>query len=316
MLHVVVGILTNNQSQVLITQRRSGTHLAGMWEFPGGKLEPGETRITALSRELREELGVEVTLAEPLIRIRHHYPERDVLLDVWTINQYQGHAFGCEQQPLRWVFPEDLGSYNLPPADAPILKALSLPDNYVILDADNQSSTDLHNQLQCNAAHQCSVFLLRSKTLDSQHYTRLAMDLIQLSRKLKVKLLLNSTVEQVINLGAAGLHLSTQAACCLDSRPLTHNFLLGVSCHNLGELQIAQRLGADFALLSPVKHTQSHPGSTPLGWSQFSKLVDQINIPVYALGGLTHADLVEAKKNGAQGLAGISVFQESTGYSS
>ncbi len=315
MLHVVVGILTNNQSQVLITQRRSGTHLAGMWEFPGGKLEPGETRITALSRELREELGVEVTLAEPLIRIRHHYPERDVLLDVWKINQYQGQAFGREQQPLQWVFPKDLSSYNLPPADTPILKALSLPDNYVILDADNQSPTDLHEQLQYNAARQCSVFLLRSKTLDSQHYTRLAMDLIQLSRKLKVKLLLNRTVEQVINLGAAGLHLSTQAARFLDSRPLTHNFLLGVSCHNLGELQIAQRLDADFALLSPVQYTQSHPGSTPLGWNQFSKLVDQINIPVYALGGLTHADLVEARKNGAQGLAGISVFQESADFS-
>jgi 8-oxo-dGTP diphosphatase len=311
MLHVVVGILTNNQSQVLISQRRSGTHLAGMWEFPGGKLEPGETRIKALSRELREELGIEVTQAEPLIRIRHHYPERDVLLDVWKVNQYQGQPFGCEQQPLQWVLPDDLGKYNLPPADTPILKALSLPGYYVILDADNKSSADLHDQLIHNAANQCSLFLLRSKSLDSQHYARLATDLIQLSQRLQVKLLLNNSADQVENLGSAGLHLSAQAACLLDNRPLAHDFLLGVSCHNVSELQIAQRLDADFVLLSPVQHTQSHPHSTPLGWEQFSRLVDQINIPVYALGGLTHAHLIEAKQHGAQGLAGISVFQAS-----
>jgi len=311
MLHVVVGILTNNQSQVLISQRRSGTHLAGMWEFPGGKLDPGETRIEALSRELHEELGIDVTQAEPLIRIRHHYPERDVLLDVWRVNQYLGQPFGCEQQPLQWVFPECLGTYNLPPADTPILKALSLPDFYVILDADNKSSTDLHDQLLRNAANQCSLFLLRSKTLDSEHYARLASELIQLSNRLQVKLLLNSSANQVKNLKSAGLHLSAQAACLLDNRPVTHDFLLGVSCHNLSELQIAQRLDADFVLLSPVQHTQSHPHSTPLGWEQFSRLVDQINIPVYALGGLSHAHLVEAKQLGAQGLAGISVFQVS-----
>ncbi len=300
---------------MLITQRRSGTHLAGLWEFPGGKLEPGETRMTALSRELSEELGVEVTHAEPLIRIRHHYLQRDVLLDVWEVNQYQGQAFGREQQPLKWVFPKDLGSYNLPPANTPILKALLLPDYYAILDADNQSTANLHNQLRYNAANQCSLFLLRSKTLDSERYNRLAIDLIQLSIKLQVKLLLNSSVDQVINLGAAGLHLSTQAACLLNIRPLARELLLGVSCHNLSELQIAQRLDADFALLSPVQHTQSHPESTPLGWQQFSMLVDQINVPVYALGGLTHSDLIEAKQYGAQGLAGISVFQESVVYS-
>jgi 8-oxo-dGTP diphosphatase len=309
MLHVVVGILTNNQSEVLITQRRRGTHLAGLWEFPGGKLEPEETRIQALSRELHEELGVEVTQAEPLIRIRHHYPERDVLLDVWKVTQYVEQPYGREQQPLQWVLPEHLHLHNLPPADKPIVKALCLPDFYVILDADNQSTADLYQQLQDNSAKQCSVFLLRSKSLDSVHYCHLARDLIGLSRQLHVKLLLNSSVNQVIDLGAAGLHLSAQAASLLEQRPLAQNFLLGVSCHNENELQAAQRLDADFALLSPVQHTQSHPSSTPLGWDQFSKLVDQVNVPVYALGGLAIAGLAKGKHCGAQGLAGISAFQ-------
>ena len=309
MLHVVVGILINNQSEVLITQRRHGTHLAGLWEFPGGKLESGESRIQALSRELHEELGVEVKQAEPLIQIRHHYPERDVLLDVWKVTQYLREPYGREQQPLQWVLPKTLHSFNLPPADKPIVKALSLPDYYVILDADNQSPADLYQQLQDNAANRCFVFLLRSKSLDSERYCGLAMDLIELSKKLHVKLLLNSSVDQVIDLGAAGLHLSAQAASLLEQRPLAQNLLLGVSCHSESELLAAQRLDADFALLSPVQHTQSHSDSIPLGWDQFSKLVDQINVPVYALGGLTIADLAKGKHCGAQGLAGISAFQ-------
>jgi 8-oxo-dGTP diphosphatase len=280
-----------------------------MWEFPGGKLEPGETRIQALSRELKEELGVEVTEAEPLIRIHHHYPERDVLLDVWKINLYLGQAYGREQQPFQWVSPDQLHTYNLPPADIPILKALSLPADYIILDADHQSAANLHQQLAYNAANQHSLFLLRSKLLDSQSYTGLAIHLIQLSKQLQVKLLLNSSAEQVTDLGAAGLHLSAQAASILESRPLANNFLLGISCHHPIELEVAQRLDADFALLSPVLYTQSHPFSTPLGWDQFSTLVDRINLPIYALGGMTAVHLAEAKRCGAQGVAGISAYQ-------
>ncbi len=309
MLHVVVGILTNKNAEVLITQRRSGTHLAGLWEFPGGKLESGETRIQALSRELHEELGVELVHAQPLIRIRHQYPEKDVLLDVWMINEYLGQPFGREQQPLQWVLPSLLDTYNLPPADKPILKALSLAEHYVILDADNKSKSELHEQIERNVANQCSLFLLRSKTLASEQYADLAKNLIELSRQLNIQLLLNSSVDHVTKLGAAGLHLSAQAASQLEHRPLNQNYLLGVSCHTTSELLVAQNLDADFALLSPVHHTQSHPLSTPLGWDQFFTLVDQINLPVYALGGLTTADLIEAKKQGAQGLAGISDFQ-------
>jgi 8-oxo-dGTP diphosphatase len=308
MLHVVVGILTNNKDEVLITQRRSGTHLAGMWEFPGGKLEPGEVPVDALSRELYEELGVEVTQAEPFIRVHYHYPERDVLLDVWKVTQYVGEAYGREQQPLQWVLPEQLNGYDLPPADIPILKALLLPNYYVILDADNLSSEQLHWQLKSNAANQYSLFLLRAKSLDSKFYSHLAGDLIQLSAQLNVKLLLNSSVEQVTDLSAAGLHLSVQTASVLNKRPLTPDFLLGVSCHSAAELQIAQSLDADFALLSPVQHTQSHLFATPLGWDLFATLIDSVNLPVYGLGGLSSADLVKAKNNGAQGVAGISMF--------
>ncbi len=309
MLHVVVGILTNQHSEVLITQRGKESHLAGMWEFPGGKLEAGETRIEALSRELKEELGIIVSVAKPLIQVRHHYSDRDVLLDVWKINKYLKQAYGREQQPLKWVGSDELHAFNLPAANAPILKAISLPEYYVILDADNKSSDELHKQIINNADLQYSLFVLRGKVIDLNRYADLAKGLIQLSRQLRVRLLLNTTVEQVDHLGAAGLHLSAQAASILNIRPMESNRVIGVSCHNANELKKAQQLDADFALLSPVNFTQSHPDSKPLGWNQFSRLVDDVKIPVYALGGLGVSDLTIAKQRGAQGLAGISTFQ-------
>lgn len=309
MLHVVVGILTNKQTEVLITKRRSGTHLAGLWEFPGGKLESGESRLQALSRELHEELGVVITQAKPLIRIHHHYPERDVLLDVWKVTEYENQPFGREQQPLQWVMPDQLHRFELPPADGPILKALLLPEYYVVLDADNRSLSELQEQIVLNAEQQCSVFLLRGKLLNQEQYTAIAIDLIEFTRQMNLRLLLNSTVDQVIRLGASGLHLSTQAASCLEHRPLGNNYILGASCHNAKELEHAQHIGADFALLSPVCHTQSHPDSRPLGWEQFFSMSDQVNIPVYALGGLDVDDIDTAKQYGAQGMAGISAFQ-------
>ena len=170
---------------------------------PGGKLESGETRTQALSRELHEELGIEVIEAEPLIQVRHHYPEREVLLDVWMISQYKGQAFGREQQPLQWELPERLHTFNLH-RQITHRKTHCLPDYYVILDADNQSPSALYQQLQDNATNLRSVFLLRSKSLDSENYRRLAVNLIALSRQLHVKLLLNSSVEQVIELEALG----------------------------------------------------------------------------------------------------------------
>ncbi len=308
-LHVIVGILINKKTEVLISKRANNTHLAGMWEFPGGKLEPGETRHQGLSRELREELGIDVTRAEPLIRIHHQYPERNVLLDVWKVIEYSGQASGCEQQPLQWVLPERLHQYNLPPADRPVLKALSLPEHYVVLDADRQTANALHKQIHNNAKQHCSLFLLRSKALGVEQYDDLARDLIRLARQLNVRLLLNSTAQHVVASGAAGLHLSAQAASCLDYRPLDENYLLGVSCHHSSELAIAEQLNADFALLSPVQHTASHPDTTPLGWEQFSHLLDMVNLPVYALGGLGVTDITQAKRYGAQGVAGISAFQ-------
>ncbi|MCH9698921.1 MAG: Nudix family hydrolase [Gammaproteobacteria bacterium] len=309
MLKVVVGVLFNQHDEVLISRRHQDAHLGGMWEFPGGKYELGESALQALQRELNEEIGISIMKAEPLIQVQHQYPERHVLLDVWMIRQYRNQPFGRENQALQWVRPDRLNDYQLPPADMPIIKAIQLPRYLVILDADHLSPELLSKQIKHNQEnHQC-MFWLRAKTLGLGQYQALADTLLTVSRSCGSRLLLNSGVEHVQESGADGLHLSASQAASLGKRRLPPNKVLGVSCHNAQELEQAQMLDADYAVLSPVNHTRSHPQAKPLGWQVFSSLVQNCNLPVYALGGLDHVDMQSTCQHGAQGLAGIGCFQ-------
>ncbi len=131
-IHVVAAAVIDAQGRVLIAQRPAGKHLAGGWEFPGGKLELGETRLGALSRELHEELGISISTPRPLIRLKHHYPHREVHLDIWVVRYYQGEPKGLDGQALRWCTQDELATVELLPADAPIVAALRLPERLMI----------------------------------------------------------------------------------------------------------------------------------------------------------------------------------------
>lgn len=122
--HVAAGVICNESGLVLIAQRQPGRHLAGGWEFPGGKVAPGETVLQALTRELREEIGIDVLEAAPLMAYRHAYPERVVLLDVWRVRRYAGQPRPLEGQPLRWEAVNRLLESGLLAADQPVVKAL------------------------------------------------------------------------------------------------------------------------------------------------------------------------------------------------
>src|SRR5690606_16728812 len=122
--HVLVGILADASGRVLVNRRRPGTHMAGFWEFPGGKRGPAEARLDALRRELAEELGIDVLAASPLLELVHEYPEKRVRLDVWWVERYAGEPRGLEGQAIRWVVPDELREIGLLPADAPIIDAL------------------------------------------------------------------------------------------------------------------------------------------------------------------------------------------------
>jgi 8-oxo-dGTP diphosphatase len=128
-IHVVAAAVIDSRGRVLIAQRPSGKHLEGCWEFPGGKVEPGEERRAGLKRELREELGIEITgPMRPLIRLEHSYPDKHVHLDIWVVHKYRGEPRGLEGQPLQWVSQEELATVQLLPADGPIVAALGLPE--------------------------------------------------------------------------------------------------------------------------------------------------------------------------------------------
>ena len=129
MVHVVAGVVIDAADRVLIAQRPVGKHMAGGWEFPGGKLEPGEERLAGLARELREELGITLSgIPRPLIRVRHAYPSRDVLLDIWVVKRFSGEPRGLDGQALRWCTQDELAAAELLGADRPIVRALRLPE--------------------------------------------------------------------------------------------------------------------------------------------------------------------------------------------
>jgi 8-oxo-dGTP diphosphatase len=124
---VVAAVIYDDRRRVLVTQRMAGKTLAGFWEFPGGKVESGESDAVALRRELREELGVQVSAAHAAIELEHEYAERHVQLSVWVVERFEGVPAGLEGQPLKWTLPAQLRSIPLLPADLPIVDWLERP---------------------------------------------------------------------------------------------------------------------------------------------------------------------------------------------
>jgi 8-oxo-dGTP diphosphatase len=127
--HVAAAVIRDNSGNILIARRADTQHQGGLWEFPGGKVEADESVETALARELHEELGIVVGAARPLIKVRHDYPDKQVLLDVWEVSAFTGEPHGAEGQPLAWVSARELSSYEFPEANRPIVAAAGCPSS-------------------------------------------------------------------------------------------------------------------------------------------------------------------------------------------
>lgn len=303
-IHVAAGALLDAAGRVLVTQRPPDVHQGGLWEFPGGKLEPGEPVRTALARELREELGVEVRAARPLIRVHHDYGDRQVLLDVFLVTDFAGTPRGLERQPLDWLAPEAMDAARFPAADRPIINALRLPERYLITDTVPERDAAFLNRLRAALAAGVRMVQLRRHDLDDNAYTRLAEAALPVCRAAGARLLLNRAPEPVGHLGADGLHLRAATLSQLRERP-SGSAIVGASCHDAGDLRQAAALGLDYALLGPVLPTATHPGAEPLGWAGFAALADKADLPVYALGGMAPGHLATSFEHGAQGIAAI-----------
>ncbi len=312
-LHVAVAVVANERGEILIARRPQGCHLEGMWEFPGGKLEPGEGVQQALRRELEEELGIRGEAARPLIRVRHRYSDGCVLLDVWRVTRYRGAPFGREGQTVRWVEPERLPAFDFPPPNRPICTAVRLPDSCMITPEPSSDLRGFLLRLECCLREGVRLFQLRARRLSGKEYRRLAEQAISLARRHGAQVLLNAAPERAMELGADGVHLSSRRLLSLRRRPLPASRWVAASCHDERELRHAADVGVDFALLSPVLPTVSHPGAAAVGWEQFQRLVEQVNFPVYALGGMDERHISIAHSHGAQGIAAIRGIWGGTG---
>jgi 8-oxo-dGTP diphosphatase len=307
-IHVVAGVLRNPQGHVLLASRTEGRDLAGLWEFPGGKVEAGESPEVALVRELREELGIEATVGASLIRVPQQYPGKRLLLDARHV-EFEGEPKGLDGQALAWVPLEALAGYPMPPADVPVVAALTQPDRYLVTPAPNDDDEVWLASLEDALARGVQRVQLRAPGMDVVRWAALAERAVAICRSARAEVLLNGDPALAGQLGV-GVHLrsaqlrDTSVAAVLDQvRAAGH--AIAASCHDAGDLQRAEALGCAFVVLGPVRATASHPGQAGMGWEAFAALREQVSLPIHAIGGLAPVDIAEARAHGAQGIAAI-----------
>lgn len=313
-IHVAAAAIFGPDGRLLISRRPDHLHQGGLLEFPGGKVDLGETVAQALVRELQEELGITAESFQPLIRIPYDYPDKRVLLDVWVVSRYRGLPQGLEGQSLYWLAVDQLKAEQFPAANRPIITALTLPSQYLITGSADTTQQSLKQQwlarLDRALARGISMVQLRAHHLSDQAYQALTEAARGRCRAAGATLVLNRDPATVTELDADGLHLSRHQLGRIDAAALApwRSRLIGASCHSAGELAQAQRLGVDYVLLSPVLPTASHPGAASLGWEGFAELAELATVPVYALGGMQPGMEAQAIERGGQGIAAIRAF--------
>ncbi|RFC33225.1 MAG: 8-oxo-dGTP diphosphatase [Candidatus Nitrotoga sp. SPKER] len=285
----------------LLAQRPKGKSYAGYWEFPGGKVEVGETLLHALERELHEELGIKIVGAYPWLTRLHSYLHATVRLNFFRITEWHGEPHGKENQQLSWQTPSNLKLSPVLPANTFVFRALQLPSLYAISNAVELGCERFLERLQVALENGLKLVQMREPAFSRETMRELSLQAVKLAHTFGAQVLINSDIELANEIGADGVHLnSIQLAAC-TSRP---NFTwCAASCHNAEELERANNLGLDFVVLSPVLPTRSHPGATHLGWQSFTSIAANSAIPVYALGGLCYDDMEKAWQHGAHGIA-------------
>ena len=309
---VAVAVLQKLDGSFLLTQRPTGKEYAGYWEFPGGKVESGETPHDALVRELHEELGIHVITAYPWLLRIYTYPHATVRLNFFRVTAWKGEPHPHEGQQFSWQAPlshewerGQVGGNILVspvlPANTNVLRALRLPTLYAISNATELGTEVFLERLQVAINKGLRLIQIREKGWARTELCELAVRAVAMAHAAGASVLLNEDIALAQEVGADGVQLTGAQLAACKVRPDVA--LCGASCHSLEELQHAAALELDFALLSPVLPTKSHPGAAHLGWEEFSKIASSSAIPVYALGGLQAQDMEVAWQHGAHGIA-------------
>jgi 8-oxo-dGTP diphosphatase len=298
---VAAAVLLRADGAVLLAQRPAGKAYAGYWEFPGGKLEPGETPRTALDRELHEELGIVVRRASPWIVQEFAYPHAHVELHFFRVYAWDGELVGHDGQAFEWQAPGRYTVAPLLPANTRILAALALPPVYGITCAEDVDEEDFLARAERALRAGLRLIELREKGWPRARRDALAQRLVPLAHRFGARVLLNGTIDDARRLGCDGVHWTSATLAQARQRP--GDMLTAASCHSLEDVARAGALGLDFAVLGPVAATPSHPQAEPIGWDGFAAKVEGTRVPVYALGGLGAGDVDRAIACGAQGVA-------------
>ena len=298
---VVAAVVVRSDGRFLLAQRPAGKVYAGYWEFPGGKIEPGEEPAAALARELNEELGIEVERAYPWITRHYVYAHATVDLSFFRVLEFRGEPHGRENQALAWQSIERIDVDPILPANGPILAALRLPSVYAITDAAGRGTARALRDLDAALAQGLRLIQVREPQLSPSDMCRFATHVVQRAHAAGARVLVNADVTLAQECGADGVHLKSAQLRSLRERPSAA--LVAASCHGREELELACALGADFVVLGPVAPTLTHPGAEVLGWDRFAQLVRGYALPVFALGGMRPDALQPAWRCGAHGIA-------------
>ena len=299
-IYVAACALIDPDGRILISRRPKSKPHPLLWEFPGGKIEPGETPAQALSRELKEEIGIVVTVADKWITREYSYDQVDVKLHFFKVTKWAGQIQPKEEQRLSWNNPSSPHVSPVLPANELIFKAIRLPELYAITNAEEHPNNFI--ALVANKLQQgLRLIQIREKVIKKDLYVELAKKIIGMAAPYGARVMINSDTELAYTLGADGVHLNSKLLHSLPDKPA--NLIVSASCHNTADIEKAINKNLDFIVLSPVKETLSHPGLVGMGWNRFNTLLKKHNMPVYALGGMQRADLKKALDNGAVGIA-------------
>ena len=317
---VAVGVIERPDGQVLLACRPEGRPYAGYWEFPGGKVEPGEPVADALARELDEELGLQAVQSTPWLVIGHTYPHATVRLFFRRVRHWQGEPQSREGQQLSWQPVSHIALSPLLPASLGPIRWLALPPVYAIscagvlgvaaferaLESALQahvaaSNITLPHQRYSESVHSHFWLQLREPELPPDAAMALFERLLALRARYPLRLIVSSRHPAACWHRADGVHLTARDLMAASTRPEVP--WVAASCHSREELAAAARLGCDFAVAGPVLPTASHPGATGIGFDGLAAMLAEAELPVFGLGGLSRSSLHAARSAGAQGVA-------------
>lgn len=301
---VAVGVLIRSDGAFLLAERPCGKPMCGYWEFPGGKLDAGESVFDALVREFDEELGIEIVAAHPWTTRVVVYPHATVRLHFWRAFEWRGEPVAREAQAFRWEHIDQLTTDPWLPGALPAKRWLKLPLVYAISDAArlgvNAFLAKLDRRLEDGTLR---MMQLREKAaFDAPTFEKLFAEVHARCREHGARLLVNSTHPKTYWGKAEGVHMTASDLMRLSARPEVDWCI--ASCHDAAELARAGELDFDAAVLGPVAATLSHLNAPLLGWEGF-RAIASTTIPVYALGGMRLLDLPTAISSGAHGIAAI-----------